>query len=83
MLFLYVLTIPRLQEPRQPCSQNFLRFMLKDKWLIIKVVFLHTNLSWKKTFSFYYSEVAKQEKVDTKNPFPPSVYIVQIFLCYV
>lgn len=53
--------------------------MLKDKWLIVKVVFLHTNLSWEKMFSFYCSEVAKQEKVDKKNPFPPSVYIVQIF----
>ena len=42
--FFNVLTIPRLQKPGQPYSQNLLGFMLKDKWLIIKVVFLHTKL---------------------------------------
>lgn len=39
-----VLTIPRLQEPGQLHSQNLFHFMLKDRWLIIKVVFLHTKL---------------------------------------
>lgn len=39
-----VLTIPRLQEPGQLHSQNLLHFMLKDRWLIIQVVFLHTKL---------------------------------------
>ena len=42
--FFNVLTIPRLQEPGQPYSQNLLCFMLKDRWLIIKVVFLHIKL---------------------------------------
>lgn len=32
---------------------------LRDYWLIMKVVFLHTTLNWEKTFSFYYSETAK------------------------
>lgn len=55
----HVLTTPRLQEPRQPHSRNLSQFMLKDKWLIIKVVFFRTKLNWEKMFSFYYSDIAK------------------------
>lgn len=37
---LHVLTVPRLQEPRQPPSQNRLCFLLTNKWLSITIVFL-------------------------------------------
>lgn len=76
---LHVLTVPRLQEPRQPPSQNRLCFLLTNKWLSITIVFLHTKLTWEKMFSFC---IFRNCKIGKGRNGKSSVYIVQIFVTF-
>lgn len=58
------------------------RFMFKDRWLIMKVVFLHSTLNWGKDTLFLLFRNCRVGKVDTKSPPSQCTYYDSFFVTF-